>query len=230
MTVYFRMVIFEQNIKTSMFKNISITIVCLAFTLLSKNSFSQTGKDTILLLNGGVVVATVIDTLNGLTTIKNLKDSTKNDVIENDRIFSITNQNGESIMYVYDTLIGNEFTIEEMRYFILGEQDAEKGFKARGALFGNMALGAAGGVTGIYLTLIPIYTYTAASGLPRVKIKPSTVSNVEYLKHETYIMGYERVARKKRKLRSLLGGTIGFGVGLGTYFILKANNSEIKFK
>lgn len=211
-----------------MFKNISISFVCLAFTLLSKNTFAQTGKDTILLLNGGVVVATVIDTLNGLTTIKNLKDSTKNDVIENDRIFSITNQNGESIMYVYDTLIGNEFTIEEMRYFILGEQDAEKGFKARGAFFGNMALGAAGGVTGSLLTLIPIFTFSATSGLPRVRIKPSTVSNVEYLKHDTYIMGYERVARKKRKLRSLVGGAAGFGIGFGTYFILKANNSEIK--
>lgn len=228
--VYFRMVIFEQNNTSNMFKNISITIVFLAFTLLSKNTFSQNGKDTILLLNGGVVIGTVIDTLNGVTTIKNPKDSTKNNIIENDRIFSITNANGESIMYVYDTLIGNEFTIDEMRYFILGEQDAEKGFKARGALFGNMALGAGGAVTGSLLALIPAFTYSAASGLPRVKIKPGTVSNVEYLKHETYIMGYERVARKKRKLRSLVGGAVGFGVGFGTYFILKANNSEIEFK
>lgn len=228
--VYFRMVIFEQNNTSNMFKNISITIVFLAFTLLSKNTFSQNGKDTILLLNGGVVIGTVIDTLNGVTTIKNPKDSTKNNIIENDRIFSITNANGESIMYVYDTLIGNEFTIDEMRYFILGEQDAEKGFKARGALFGNMALGAGGAVTGSLLALIPVFTYSAASGLPRVKIKPGTVSNVEYLKHETYIMGYERVARKKRKLRSLVGGAVGFGVGFGTYFILKANNSEIEFK
>ena len=205
-------------------------VLCLLLAFVSKSAFSQNGKDTILLLNGGVVIGTVIDTTNGITTIKNPKDSTKNDVIENDRIFSITNSSGESVMYVYDTIIGNEFTIDEMRYFILGEQDAEKGFKARGSLFGNMALGAAGGVTGSLLTLIPIFTFTAASGLPRVKIKPSTVSNVEYLKHETYIMGYERVARKKRKLRSLVGGVVGFGVGFGTYFVLRANNSEIEFK
>lgn len=230
MIVYFRIVIFEQIIKTSMFKNISISIVCLAFTLLSKNTFAQTGKDTILLLNGGVVVATVIDTLNGLTTIKNLKDSTKNDVIENDRIFSITNQNGESVMYVYDTILGNEFTIEEMRYFILGEQDAEKGYKAKGAFWGNLVLGAAGGVTGSFLCPIPPFIYTALSGLPRVKVRPSTVSNIEYIKHDTYIMGYERVARKKRKISSLFGGGIGIGVGLGTFFILKANNSEISFQ
>ncbi len=228
--VYFRMVIFEENITPIMFKNISITIICLAFTLLSKNTFSQNGKDTILLLNGGVVIGSVIDTLNGVTTIKNPKDSTKNLIIENDRIFSITNANGESVMYVYDTIIGNEFTIDEMRYFILGEQDAEKGFKAKGAFWGNMLLGAAGGVTGSFLCPIPPFAFTALSGVPRVKVRPSTVSNVDYIKHDTYIMGYERVARKKRKISSLVGGGIGMGVGLGTFFILKANNSEISFQ
>ena len=91
------------------------------------------------MLNGGIMVGTVIDTLNGVTTLKNPKDSTKNIIVENDRIFSITNASGESIMYVYDTLIGNEFTIDEMRYFILGEQDAEKGFKAKGAFWINFS-------------------------------------------------------------------------------------------
>lgn len=224
------MVIFEQKYYAAMFKNISIAIICLAFTLHSKNTFSQNGKDTILLLNGGIVIGTVIDTLNGLTTLKNPKDSTKNAVIENDRIFSITNANGESIMYVYDTILGNEFTIDEMRYFILGEQDAEKGFKAKGAFWGNMLLGAAGGVTGSFLCPIPPFAFTALSGVPRVKVKTSSVSKIDYIKHDTYIMGYERVARKKRKLSSLVGGGIGIGVGLGTFFILKANNSEISFQ
>ncbi len=213
-----------------MYKNISISIVCLALAMLSQKTLAQKGKDTILLLNGGVVIGTVIDTLNGVTTIKNPKDSTKNSIIENDRIFSITNGDGESIMYVYDTLIGNEFTIDEMRYFILGEQDAERGFKAKGAFWGNMLLGAAGGITGSFLCPIPPFAFTALSGLPKVKVKSSSVSNIEYIKHDTYIMGYERVARKKRKLSSLIGGGIGIAAGLGGSFILKANNSEIEFK
>lgn len=175
------------------------------------------------------MIGTVIDTTNGVTAVRNPKDSTKNIIVENDRIFSITNANGESVMYVYDTIIGNEFTIDEMRYFILGEQDAEKGFKARGAFWGNMLLGAAGGVTGSFLCPIPPFAFTAMSGLPRVKVKSSSVSNIEYIKHDTYIMGYERVARKKRKLGSLVGGGIGLGVGLGTFFILKSTNNEIQF-
>jgi hypothetical protein len=223
------MAIFVEIILVYMFKSPTIVFL-LSFVLLSNGSFSQNGKDTILLLNGGVVIGTVIDTLNGVTTIKNPKDSTKNEIIENDRIFSITNAGGESVMYVYDTVIGNEFTIDEMRYFILGEQDAEKGFKAKGAFWGNMLLGAAGGVTGSFLCPIPPFAFTALSGLPRVKVKSSSVSNIDYIKHDTYIMGYERVARKKRKLSSLVGGGVGIGVGLGTYFILKANNSEIQFR
>ncbi|CAN5560168.1 hypothetical protein BH10BAC1_BH10BAC1_03550 [soil metagenome] len=200
----------------------------LVFMLFAKFNFSQTGKDTIVMLNGSVLIGTVIDTTNGVTSVKNPKDINKNIIIENDRIFSITNPTGEYIMYVYDTLIGNEFTIEEMSYFILGEQDAEKGYKARGAFFGNMLIGAVGGVTGSFLCPLPVFIFTAASGLPRVKVRSSTVSNIDYIKHETYIMGYERVARKKRKIGSLAGGVIGMGAGLGTFFILRANHSEIK--
>ena len=184
----------------------TFSIFLLFILSLSKTGFSQTGKDTILLLNGNVIIANVIDTTNGVTSIKNPKDSLKNIIVENDRIFSISNQNGESIMYVYDTVLGNEFTIDEMRYFICGEQDAEKGFKPRGAFWGNMVLGAAAGVTGSFFCPLPPFAFVALSGLPKVKIKHSSVSNIDYLKHDTYLMGYERVGRKMRKTSSLVGG------------------------
>ncbi|MBA3972443.1 MAG: hypothetical protein H0X46_09955 [Bacteroidetes bacterium] len=115
-----------------------------------------------------------------------------------------------------------------MRYFILGEQDAERGFKAKGAFWGNALIGAAGGVTGLFLAPIPAFAFVALSGLPKVKIKPSSVSNSDYVKHDSYLMGYERVARKKRKISSLIGGGVGLGVGFGTYFILKGTGNEIR--
>lgn len=230
MRICFRMVIFEQNISIQIMVKTFSVIGCILMMLLAKNGISQNGKDTILLLNGNVVTGTVIDTTNGITSLKNPKDSLKNIIIENDRIFSISNPQGESVMYAFDSLIGNEFTIDEMRYFIKGEQDAEKGFKARGAFWTNMALGAAGAVTGSFLCPLPPFAFTALSGLPKVKIKHKTVSNMEYLTHDTYIMGYERVARKKRKTGSLLGGGIGIGVGLGTFFILQGTNNEIEIK
>jgi hypothetical protein len=209
-----------------MLKAFSVTLL-LIFSLFIKTGFSQSGKDTILLLNGSIIIANVIDTTNGVTSIKNPKDSLKNIIVENDRIFSISNKNGESIMYVYDTILGNEFTVDEMRYFICGEQDAEKGFKARGAFWGNMLIGAASGITGSFFCPLPPFAFTALSGLPKVKIKHSSVKDMEYLKHDTYLMGYERVGRKKRKIGSLVGGAVGLGVGIGTAIILNSTHNEL---
>lgn len=194
---------------------------------ISKKGASQTDNDTILLLNGAVVVTTVIDTTNGTTVFKNPKNPKKTIAIENERIFSISNKKGEFLIYEYDTIVGNEFTIEEMRYFIKGEQDAQKNFKARGAFWTNLLIGAGAGVTGSLLSPIAPFAFSAMVGLPKIKIKKRGVSNIEYLKQDAYLMGYERVGRKKRKIKSLIGGATGLGVGLGTYFILKANDSEL---
>jgi hypothetical protein len=206
-----------------MYKTLS-TITLLLFSIAS---FSQTGSDTILLLNGYTIITSNIDTTNGSVSFKNPKKSKKNIVIENDRIFSINNSKGETLIYSYDTIIGNEFTVDEMRYFIHGEQDAQKGFKARGAFWGNLAVGAGAGVTGLFFSPIAPFAFSALVGIPKIKIKKGTVSNLDYLNQPSYLMGYERVARKKRQLRSLVSGGLGLGLGLGASFILKNNNSEV---
>lgn len=213
-----------------MFRSLISSLTFLLF-FISAGGFAQEikqeNKDTLILLNGDVVICTVIDTTEGLTSIKNPKNPKKNITVENDRIFSIKNQNGESIMYVYDTVIGNEFTIDEMRYFIYGEQDADKKFKANGCLALGAAVGLLSGITGSFFSPIPPFAFTALSGIPKVKIKRETVSNPEYLDHPPYLMGYERVARKKRKLKSLIGGGVGLVAGIGTFIGLKASGTEL---
>lgn len=211
---------------THFMRRYSLFLVVSFILLLTGKSFSQDLQDTIILLNGDAVICTVIDTTNGVTSIKNPKHPKKNITIENNRIFSIRNPKGENIMYVYDTLIGNEFTVDEMRYFIYGEADADKNFKATGSLLIGGAIGALSGFTGLFFCPIPPFAFTALTGIPKVKIKHETVSNIEFLKHDPYIMGYERVARKKRKVKSLLGGGIGLVVGLGTFGTLKATDNN----
>ncbi len=208
-------------------KKLLSAISLFSMFFLLNSGFSQTGKDTILLLNGKVIIANVIDTTKGVTSIRNPKDSLKKILIENERIFSISNNKGESVMYVLDSASGKEFSIEEMRYFIHGEQDAEKAFNAPGALWGNIVIGAAAGLTESFFCPIPPFAFIAFSGLPRVKIKKSTVSNIDYLNHETYKMGYKVVGRKKRKVSSLIGGGIGLGVGIGTAIILNSTGNSL---
>ena len=206
-----------------MFKSFP-TWIFLVLSFAWKISSAAETNDTIIFLNGTILVADVTDTTNGVTTVRNPKDTAKFFLIENERIFSIKNAGGEHVLYVYDTLIGNEFTVEEMRYFIFGEQDAERGFKARGAMWSNAVIGAASGLYLGFFSPLPPFAFIALTGIPKVKIRHETVSNPDYLKQDSYLMGYERVARKKRKFASLIGGVGGLVVGVGTTLILNKSN------
>lgn len=205
-------------------KNLRISVILLV--LITNMGFSQTKKDTVLLLAGGYVTGHITEITPTFITVKDSEKSTRGTTVETDRIFSYTNSTGEHILYMVDSASGNEFSITEMRYFIRGEQDGKKGFKARPAFYTNMAIGVLGGVSGTFFFPIPAFTFAILVGLPKVHIKKSTVRNLEDLNHPTYIMGYERMARRNRKIQSLIGGGIGLVVGLGTFLMLEYTSAD----
>jgi hypothetical protein len=193
-------------------------IILLIFTCISLSTFSQ-NKDTILLMNGNYVVEKVLDTLIGAVTIVNPEKVSEKLHYEYDEIFCVKYSNGfTDYYYTQDTLKGNWFTREEMQYYIYGERDARKGFKARGALIGAGVAGIIGGATGSFFAPILPYGYMALTGLPKVRIKHKTISNPNYIDHDSYILGYERVSRSRRRIQALIGGTVGLAVGYGLYF------------
>jgi hypothetical protein len=203
------------------------TIYILFIVFLGFNSKAQY-KDTILLMNGNYVVEKVIDTLIGAVTIVNPEKTTEKLHYEYDEIYCVKYASG-FIDYYYsqDTLKGNYFTREEMKYYMYGERDARKGFKARGALIGAGVVGLASGGLGLFFAPVFPYGYMALSGVTKVKIKHSTISNPNYIDQDAYILGYERVSRTKRRIQALIGGTIGLAAGYGLYFgILKQNLPE----
>lgn len=202
-----------------------------SFFLFLFAAFAQQKKDTLFLMNGKIHVSRVIDTLLGGVTIKDLKDTTKNFTVDNDDLFSVHYSTGE--MYYYynqDTAIGNEFTRDEMGYFMQGERDAKKGFKARGSLFGSMAAGFAGGLTGNFLGPILPFGYLGLCGVPKVRIKHETISNPYLIDHDPYILGYERQARGKRRIQALIGGGIGLVAGFATNFVIAKSNPNFTLK
>ncbi len=180
-------------------------------------------NDTIILMNGNYVVEKVIDTLIGAVTTVNPQNPKHKMHYEYDRIYCVKYANGfNDYYYSQDTLNGNYFTREEMQYYIFGERDARKGFKARGALIGSGISGLIGGGIGLFFAPILPYGFMAFSGLPKIKIEHHTISNPNYIDQNAYIFGYERVSRSKRRIQSLIGGTIGLALGYGLYFgILK---------
>ena len=111
-----------------------------------------------------------------------------------------------------------------MLYYMYGERDARKGFKATGSFIGAGLVGMASGGLGVFFAPIFPYSYMGLSGITKVKIKHSTISNPNYIDYDAYILGYQRVARTRRKIKALIGGTIGLAVGYGLYFgVLKDN-------
>lgn len=200
----------------------------LALLLFSKISFSQTkAQDTIFLMNGHVIAKKVIDTTFSTVTILHPRKPTKKIHYEWNQLYMVKFANGyKRYYYVQDPSIYNEFTRDEMWMFMKGESDARKGFKARGALIGSGIIGFAAGMTGTFFAPIAPYGFMALSGITRIRIRHHTVSNMKYVESDAYILGYERVARQKRKIKSVIGGTIGLVLGYGFYAAFHQNYPE----
>jgi hypothetical protein len=198
-------------------------VVLIFLSVFSQTFFSQTSnvQDTIYLMNGQVVGEKIIDTLLGAITIINPKKPSKKIHFELEQLYMVRFADGHKrYYYQQDSLHGNFFTQDEMWMYMKGENDARRGFKARGALIGSGIAGIIGGMTGTFYAPILPYGYMALSGIPKVRIRGNTISNPVYVESDAYILGYERVARQRRKIKSVIGGTIGLAVGYGLYFLL----------
>lgn len=192
-------------------------LVLIVFTV--QVTIQAQNKDTIFLMNGNIVSGKIIDTLIGAVSIVNSVKNNEKLHYEYNDIYNIKFENGINKYYYFqDTLIGNYFTRDEMQYYIYGERDARKGFKARGSLIGAGTVGLISGGLGIFFAPVFPYGYMALSGAPKVRIKHNTISNPAYIDQDAYILGYERVSRTKRRIQALIGGTVGLAVGYGLYF------------
>lgn len=184
-------------------------------------------QDTIYLMNGQVVGEKVIDTILGAITIINPKKTNKKIHYEWDQIFMVRYANGDKrYYYQQDSLLSNWFSRDEMWMYMKGENDARKGFKAKGAMIGAGIAGIVGGMTGTFWGPIAPYGFMALSGLPKIKIKHNTISNPAYVESDAYILGYERVARQRRKIKSVIGGTVGLIIGYTFYGLFHSRYPE----
>ncbi len=200
------------------------------FLLFVSNLFlaqTKSKQDTVFLMNGQIAAYKVLDSTVAGVSIQNPDKADKKIYYEWNQIYMVKYASGlKRYYYEQDTTINNWFTREEMWYYMLGERDARKGFKPRGAIIGAGLCGLTGGLTGLFWAPLLPYGYMAFSGIPKVKIKQSTISQPKAVDYDSYLLGYERVAKQKRKLYSLASGTAGLVVGFGLYFIFKNSYPE----
>lgn len=205
-----------------------ILLVVFCF-LLSNFIVAQRKKaDTLYLMNGRILVSPVLDTSFLAATFVDPEDSTKRTHIENDQLFAIKYNNGDVFYYYKQDTIVNWFTRDEMWLFMQGERDARKGFKPKGSFVGGLITGMAGGASGLAIGSIGAFfgpvlplAFLTTVGIPKVRIRHNTVSNPNNLDYDSYILGYEREARTKRRRGAMIGGGIGVALGYIAYFSLK---------
>lgn len=188
-------------------------------------------QDSILLMNGQTIPAKVI----AQSTLEvRYKEFGKNGRVKErseptENIFSVTDSLGrERIWYFHDTLFGNDLTVPEMRYYIKGEQDARLGYKPFWPMLGGFVAGA-GLTIGLNLEMNALMLppiYAGAMALPRVHVTPGSVRDPYMEGEDNYAMGYARVGRGKRVVRTLLSTAAGVAVGLAVRQLVINPNLE----
>ena len=189
------------------------------FLLLLTAAARADAQDRILLMNGETIEGKVLgqSTLE-VRYLQLRKNGTLRERAEpTEEVFSVTDSLGrERIWYFYDTVFGNDLTIEQMRWFLKGEQDARKGYKPIWPMVGAFATGA-GLVIGLNWEMNSLFVPPITAGLmalPRVHVTPGSISDPVMEGDEYYATGYARVGRSKRVIRTLLSAFAGVAVGL----------------
>lgn len=201
------------------------------FLALNTIALQLQAQDRILLMNGQTIDAKVIgqSTLEvRYALIRNEKVKERAEPTEN--VFSVTDSSGvEKLWYFQDSLFGNDFTVQQMRHYIRGEQDARKGYKPIIPMIGGFVAGA-GLVIGLdieFMALLIPPIYGGAMAMPRVHVTRGSITNPLMDGDNFYAYGYARAGKNKRIIRSLLSSAVGVAVGYGVNQLIIKPNREL---
>lgn len=199
-----------------------------SLSILTHNLFAQ---DTLLLLNGRLIPVLNVDfqeyriayrkapkvsltkTDSGKTDVNQPKKKSRLRTMDPLRVFSVKYQDGsERIIYQPDSLDPLEFSQEQMRIFIQGEQDAAKYYKSNLNKGIGLGVGLASGFFGFYgLAGPPLYSTIMGSFTPNINkyaMEPALLEKSEYRE------GFERKARDRKIRNTMLSGLTGYIIGV----------------
>jgi len=138
-------------------------------------------------------------------------------------VFSIQFEDKEEqVLYALDEVLGDWMTLDEMRIYMSGEQDARNNYKAKWAFYAGLPIGATTAFLaqgGLILTIGGPVLYTLVQLAPNIRIREKTITNPVHKYNEIYALGYERVARSRIVVQALKGSAIGMAAGIAGYFL-----------
>lgn len=124
----------------------------------------------------------------------------------------------ETVIYRQDTLEGNWYSEEQMKDYMLGQNDAYEAYKpkANKTAAGGFMFGFLGSATGLFYGPLFVIGYTAWKG----NTKPSLIEEYgfkpEYANNPFYIEGFGTMAKRYTIRRSAIGSAAGYILGAVT--------------
>jgi hypothetical protein len=182
--------------------------------------------DQLNLMNGRVIPCEVFMDTSLLVKVRyqGKYGKWKETEFHKNEIFSVIKNGKEQIVYERDTLLGYYDSKEELRIFLMGEQDARERFKARHVMWGGVLIcGAIGfiGKDGVITATIPPILYTLAHIPGRIKVRKNHIRDEALRYNDIYGDGFGSVAKSKRIIRAAVGGFAGSAAGVMLYFLTK---------
>jgi hypothetical protein len=194
-----------------------ITLLLFSF-LFASGIFAQ---DTIVLLNGKTILSRHADVSGYSVTYNSIKLNSKQKQVNVENVFSIRHADGtERILYQPDSLEPDDYTAEQMRMYILGEQDAILYYRNNLNKVTAFAFGGGSAYFSFYGIIGPA-VYATVIGSFSPKMEKQKVSDLMLLKNTEYREGYIRKARDKNTKNAILYGLAGFASVVATALITK---------
>ena len=193
-------------------------IYFLSFTVPAKS------QEVLTLYNGRKIYTKIVEVNTQYIIYKHFTDiHERNKSILFARVFSIETCGKEEVLYHPDPLDPELFTMEQMRMFIKGEQEAMRFYNSDVTKVVSVAFGMASGYFGFFYGLIgpPLFSTIVGSFSP--KMSAMKVTDPSLINDPDFAEGYAKKVRDYKVRKSILFGGIGYSLGL-VGFIVYTNN------
>ncbi len=203
--------------------------IVLLMGLLSMGLFKLSAQDTLLLMNGRTLNCNILADSGTVFVFELPKKNGKIKVheIHKSEVFSITKKGTtEQILYTPNPMVGDIYQVEEMRFYMAGENDARNNFTAWPTFFVGFGICATIsylGEEGYLFSILPPVAYALIQLIPKIKIREETISDMSYQYNDFYADGYEPPARTRKVIRALQGAYAGAAAGLAAYLLIGKN-------
>jgi hypothetical protein len=199
-----------------------IILLLLPFIFIFQNN-SQ-AQQRILLLNGKYISIESFQEGTDFISYKKVNDKRKKmRTVDRYDVFSIETE-GQEERIIYTPADSLDFSVEEARLYIRGEQVASEYYKAKGASISSAAVGLGSGFLSFYAIPVPmLYSIVLGRFNPK-KMKLPENFDQNIANSEAFQFGYNKSARNHKIQQSLKWGYISLGVSLTALIIYGVEN------